>query len=172
MLSQTSRSEILRKINSKIGFTISEESLSPAIRQAIVNLSTVQRHLFVVHEIFRGEERRVEKNPMLRMASKLGKDSEKAGRALLAEEVSDLQGEIDNKVSDLSRQILAEADARRSGQQPPEYKGKRELEQFKCPACGASLPIPTNHVVQCQYCDSKFTILDVSAQIKSMIQSI
>jgi len=172
MLSQTSRQEIVRKINAKAGFVVAEEKLTPATRQAITNLATVQRHLYVVLEILRGEQSRIDRSAILTAASKIHVGSERAERATLTDEVKNLQTEIDNKIGELVNQITAEQDAVQSGQPPPAYKGSLELIQLKCPNCGASLPIPTSQFIQCQFCKATFTIRDVSAQIRSMIQSI
>jgi hypothetical protein len=172
MLSQTSRKEILRKINFKTGYQVVEYNLTPATRQAITNLAEVQRHLFVITEILRGENRRVEQNAILTMASKFGKDSEKAERATLADEIGKIQGEIDAKVADISKQVVAEDTAQRSGVPPPEYKGTLSPFQLKCPSCGATLPIPTGRFTTCQYCKATLTIQDVSTQLRSMIQGI
>jgi hypothetical protein len=172
MLSQSSRQEILRKISARVGYPVGEERLTPSTRQAITNLATVQRHLFVVTEILRGENSRIERSAVLRFASRVGRDSEKAERAALTGEISKLQDEIDSKVSDLSNQVIAEDNARMSGTPPPEYKGALELVELKCPSCGAGLPLPTSRFITCQYCKGTFTIQDVSSQLRSMIQGI
>ena len=172
MLSQASRQEVIRKINVKAGFVVAEATLTPATRQAITNLATIQRHLYIVLEILRGEQSRIERSTILTAASKIGMGSERAERAALTDEVSKLQAEIDNKIGELANQIMAEQNAAQSGQPPPAYKGSLELVQLKCPNCGASLPIPTSQFIQCQFCKNTFTIRDVSAQIRSMIQSI
>jgi len=172
MLSQTSRQEILRKMTVKAGFVVTEEKLTPATRQAITNLATVQRHLYVVLEILRGEQSRIERSTILTATSKIGMGSERAERAALTDEVKKLQVDIENKIGDLVNQVMAEQNAIQSGQPPPTYKGNLELVQLKCPSCGASLPIPTSQYIQCQFCKTTFTIGEVSAQIRSMIQSI
>jgi hypothetical protein len=172
MLSQTSRQEIVRKINSQIGYQIDEQHLSPAVRKAISNLATVQRHLFVITELLQGENSRIERRAILRFASKLGRDSEKAERESYREEITKLQAEIDSKISEITQHIIEEENARQSGQPPPAYGGKLEVEQLKCPNCGAGLQMPTGKFVQCQFCKTTLTIQDVSPQIKSMIQSI
>jgi DNA-directed RNA polymerase subunit RPC12/RpoP len=172
MLSKTARREIVRRLEVKVGFPIWEQDLTQATRQAITNLATVQRHLFIITELLRGEKSRVERSTILTIASKLGRDSEKGEKAQLLVEIGTLQTEIDSKVTDLSKQILSEADARRTGVPPPEYKGGLDVVQLKCPQCGAALPMPTSSIIQCQYCKSTLSVKDVSTQIKSMIQSI
>lgn len=172
MLSQTSRQEIVRKINSKTGYPIKEENLTQPTRQAITNLAIVQRHLYVVTELLRGEQSRIDRSLILRAASRLGRDSEKVERSNLANEIAKLQSEIDNKISDISNQILGEEKARQSGLPAPEYKGELEAVQLKCPACGSSLPMPTGRFVRCQYCEAMLSIQEVSSQISSMIQKI
>ena len=172
MLSQNSRQEILRRIYSKVGFTVDEVNLTPATRQAITNLATMQRHLLVITELLEGENSRIERNALLRMASKIGKDSEREERVKLAEEISKLQLEVDAKVSELSDRILKEENARQAGQPPPEHGGSLEIAQLKCPTCGATLPLPTGRFVKCQYCSAALTIQEVSSQMKSMIQNI
>lgn len=172
MLSKSSRHEIIRKLDCKVGYPVREEHLTPPIRQAITNLATVQRHLFVVTEVLRGENSRMEGSVILRAASKFGMDSERSERSALADEVTKLQAEVETKISELAAQIVAEEDARLSGTRPPEYKGKLELEEFKCPSCGAKLPLPTGRFTTCKYCNATFTIRDVSSQLKSMIQGI
>ena len=172
MLSQTARQEILRKINARVGYQVREEVLSPATRQAITNLAIVQRHLFVITEILRGEKSRIEGSTILSFASKMGKDSGKSERAVLSLEINRLQFDVDGKVSSLCDQIVAEDIARQSGISPPHYGGKLELMQLKCPGCGASLPIPTSKFFQCAYCKSTFGLQTVTSQISSMIQSI
>jgi hypothetical protein len=172
MLSQSSRQEILRKIASKTGYTVNEANLTPPTRQAITNLATVQRHLFVVTEILRGENSRMEGSFLLRAASRVGMDSEKSERKSLGDEINSLQAEIDAKVSELAGQVTAEDSARQAGTAPPEYKVRLELVELKCPQCGATLPLPTGRFTTCQYCKAAFTIEDVSSQLKSMIQGI
>ncbi len=172
MLSNTAREEVLRKIQLAIGFTVHEEYLTPATRQAITNVATIQRHLFVITEILRGEDSRVERSALLTLASRMGKDSGKEERANLSAEIGNLQGEIDGKISALSKQIVEEENAFQSGLPPPKYGGSPEVVQLKCPQCGASLPIPTGRYTQCQYCNATLTVQDVSSQIRSMIQNI
>jgi hypothetical protein len=172
MLSQTSREEIIRKIESRTGYLIEEEKLSPATRQAITNLATIQRHLLVITELLRGEQSRIDRSLLLRVASRLGEDSEKAEKAKMMDEIKNLQLEIDNKIPDIAKQIQDEETARQSGLALPEYKGKLEMVELKCPSCGASLPLPTSHLFQCQYCKNTFAVQDISSQLKSMIQNI
>lgn len=172
MLSQDSRQQILRRIYSKVGFTVDEVSLTAATRQAITNLATMQRHLLVITELLEGENSRIQKSALLRLASRIGLDSERGERANLVEEISKLQLEVDAKVSELSDRILMEENARQTGQPPPEYGGSLEAAQLKCPTCGAALPLPTGRFVKCQYCSTVLTIQEVSSQMKSMIRNI
>jgi len=172
MLSKSSRLEIVRKIDVKIGYPVREEHLTPATRQAITNLATVQRHLFVIMELLRGENRRMEGSAVLRVSAKMGMDSEKKERAALADELGKLQTEIDSKVSDLAAQVVAEENARLTGVPPPLHEGKLELVEFKCPSCGAPLPLPTGRLTTCKYCNATLAFQDVSTQLKSMIQGI
>ncbi|MGD0318905.1 MAG: hypothetical protein ABSB56_04345 [Nitrososphaerales archaeon] len=172
MLSQNSRQEILRRVYSKVGFTVDEANLTPATRQAITNLATMQLHLLVIMELLEGESDRIERSRVLRLASRIGKDSEREERIELTEGISKLQLEVDAKVSELSDRILKEETARQTGQPPPEYEASLEIAQLKCPTCGASLPLPTGRFVKCQYCSATLTIQEVSSQMKSMIQSI
>jgi len=172
MLSQSSRREILRKLNLKLGYEVREENLSPGSRQAITNLATIEKHLSVMTEILRGENSRIERSVVLRAAAKLGKESEKSERAAYADEIGKLHLEIDNKISQLADQVIQEDNARQSFQALPQYKGRVEPLQLKCPSCGADLPMPTGRLVQCQYCKATLSIQDVSSQIKSMIQSL
>jgi len=169
MLSRTSREEILRKLESKVGYTIEEDRLSLGTRQAITSLADFQRHLFVISEILNGEQGRVERSPFLSFSSKLYKDREVEAHT---DEIKNLQREIDNKVSEISAQILQEDEARRKGQPPPEREGGIDAFQLKCPTCGAALPMPTGRFVKCEYCNATLSIQDVSSQIKTMIQSI
>jgi len=169
MLSRTSREEILRKLESKVGYPIEEDRLSMGTRQAITSLADFQRHLFVISEILNGEQGRVERSSLLSFSSKLHKDGEVKAHV---DEIKNLQKEIDNKVSEISVQILQEDEARRSGQPPPEREGGIDAVQLKCPTCGAALPMPTGRFVKCEYCNATLSIQDVSSQIKTMIQSI
>jgi DNA-directed RNA polymerase subunit RPC12/RpoP len=172
MLSKDSRQQILGIIYFKVGFTVDEVSLTPATRQAITNLATLQRHLLVTTELLQGENSRIERSALLRLASKIGKGSESRERARLAEEINNLQLEVDAKVSELSDRILKEENARQTGQPPLEHGGGLEAAQLKCPSCDAALPLPTGRFVKCQYCGATLTIQEVSSQMKSMIQNI
>jgi hypothetical protein len=169
MLSRTSRQEILRKLEVKVGYPIDEEKLSMGTRQAISNLADFQRHLLVISEILNGEQGRVDRSVILSFSSKLRKDGE---MELHADEIGKLQKEIDDKISEISNQIRQEDKARQSGQPLPERSGGTDAIQLKCPACGAVLPMPTGRFVKCEYCDATISIQDVSSQIKQMIQSI
>ena len=172
MLSQTSRQEIVRKLTLQVGGQFNEGDLTPETRQAITNLATLQRHLFVITELLRGENSRIDRSFVLSAAAKLGRGSEKQERANLAAEVKGMQDEIDKKVTEISAQIQAEAKARLSGKEPPAYAGKLEPVQLKCPSCGASLPMPTGRFTKCEFCGATFTIQDVGQRIRSMIQSV
>jgi len=172
MLSRPSRREILRKLNLKLGYEVSEENLSPGSRQAITNLAAVEKHLSVMTEILRGENSRIESSVVLRAAARLGKQSERSERAAYAVEIDKLHLEIDNKIAQLAEQVIQEDNARQSLQPLPQYKGRAEPLLLKCPSCGADLPMPTGQVVQCQYCKGTLSVQDVSSQIRSMIQSL
>jgi hypothetical protein len=169
MLSRTSKEEILRKLDSRVGFPINEKDLSMATRQAIANLAAVQRNLFVISEILNGEQSRIEGSVVLKVASKVRKDKEVASHAT---EIEGLQAEISNKISELSDHILQEVKAKDSGTPPPARYGNVEAVQLKCPNCGADLPMPTGRFTKCQYCNTTVSIQDVSSQIKNLIQSI
>jgi hypothetical protein len=172
MLSKTARQEILRKLEVKVGSPIWEQDLTQPTRQAITNLATIQRHLSIITEVLRGERSRVERSTILTIASKFGRDSEKGEKARLMDEIKNLQGEIETKISELSKQISDEVAARKLGVPPPDYKGSLEVIQLKCPQCGAALPMPSGSVTKCQYCGTTLSIQEVSTQIRSMIQSI
>lgn len=169
MLSTTSRQEILRRLGVGLGYTVNEANLSPSTRQAITNLSDVQRRLRVISEILRGEHSRVEHNLLLSLSFRLRKDQEREAHA---DEIKQLQAEVDGKISEISTQILQEDRAKQSGEPPPERQGVVEAAQLKCPNCGAALPMPMGRFVQCQYCGATLSIQDVSSQIRSMIQGI
>jgi DNA-directed RNA polymerase subunit RPC12/RpoP len=132
----------------------------------------MQRHLLVIAELLEGENGRIQKSKVLRLASRMGKDSEKKERNQLTKEISKLQLEVDAKVTELSDRILKEESARQMGQPPPEYGASLEIAQLKCPTCGAALPLPTGRFVKCQYCSAALTIQEMSSQMKSMIQNI
>lgn len=172
MLSQSSRQEILRKLNSKLGYELNEENLSPSLRQAITNLAKVQQHLFTIAEILRGENSRIKKSVILSAAARFGRESEKSERTAYADEINKLHLEIDSKISQLADQVSQEDKASQSGLPPPQHEGRLEPLQLKCPLCGAALPLPTGRLVQCQYCKATLSVQDVSSQIKSIIQSI
>jgi DNA-directed RNA polymerase subunit RPC12/RpoP len=169
MLSRTSRQEILRKLEVKVGYPFDEERLSIGTRQAITSLADFQRHLFVISEILNGEQGRVERSVILSFSNRLSKDTEIEAHAA---EITKLQKEIDDKISEISSQIRQEENARQSGQPPPERSGGLDVVQLKCPTCGAALPMPTGRFVRCEYCGAAISIQDVSSQISKMIQSI
>jgi len=169
MLSQASKGEILRKLESKVGHPVSEEGLSPGSRRAVANLAEVQRNLFAISEVLNGEQSRIRRSALLSLSSKLHKDNE---MEMHGAEVKSLQTEVDNKISEISTQILQEDEARSSGLPPPERQGGLSAVELKCPNCGAVLPMPTGRFVKCEYCSTTLSIQDVSSQIRSMIQSI
>jgi DNA-directed RNA polymerase subunit RPC12/RpoP len=169
MLSRTSRQEILRKLGVRVGHPVEEENLSLGTRQAVASLALFQRHLLVISEILAGEQGRVQSNLVLSFSSRIRKDEE---MKLHSDEIANLQKEIDEKISEISIQIVEEDKARQSGQPPPERISGIETVQLKCPTCGAALPMPTGRFVKCEYCDATISIKDVSPQIREMIQSI
>jgi len=169
MLSRASKEEILRKLEAKVGHPVSEEVLSPGNRRAVGNLAEIQRNLFTISEVLNGEQSRIQRSALLSLSSKLHKDNEMEKHAA---EVKSLQTELDNKISEISTQILQEDKARSSGLPPPERQGGLDAVELKCPNCGAALPMPNGRFVKCQFCSATLSIQDVSSQIKSMIQSI
>jgi DNA-directed RNA polymerase subunit RPC12/RpoP len=169
MLSQASKEEVLRKLEVKVGHPVSEEGLSPGTGRAIANLAEIQRNLLAISEILNGEESRVQRSALLSFSSKLHKDRE---MEMHRAEVNSLQAEVDNKISEISAQMLQEDEARKSGLPPPERQGGLDAVELKCPNCGAVLPMPTGRFVRCEYCSTTLSIQDVSSQIRSMIRSI
>ena len=169
MLSRASKEEIIRKLEAKVGHPVSEEGLSPGTRRAIANLAEIQRNLFAISEILNGEQSRIQSSALLSLSSKLHKDTEMDMHGI---EVKSLQTEIDNKISEISTQILQEEEARSSGLPPPERQGGLDAVELKCPNCGATLPMPNGRFVKCEYCSAILSIQDVSSQIRTMIQSV
>jgi len=169
MLSRASKEEILRKLAAKVGHPISEEGLSPGDRRAVANLAEIQRNLFAISEVLNGEQSRIQRSTLLSLSSRLHKDKEMETHGA---EVRSLQTEIDNKISEISTQILQEDEARSSGLPSPERQGGLDAIELKCPNCGAALPMPSGRFVKCEYCSATLSIQDVSGQIRSMIQSI
>jgi len=102
MLSQSSRREILRKLNLKLGYEVREENLSPGSRQAITNLATIEKHLSVMTEILRGENSRIASSAVLRAAARQGRQAERSERAAYADEIDKIHLEIDNKIAQLA----------------------------------------------------------------------
>ena len=169
MLSRTSRQEVVRKLESRVGSPIDEGDLTVETRRAIGILADFQRHLFVISEILNGEVGRVENSVLLSLSSRVWKDKDIAAHA---DEIAQLQKEIDAKVEELAVHVKAEVDAARTGKPPPGREGGLEAAQLKCPSCGADLPIPTGRYLRCDYCNSTLSIQDVSAQMKELIRSI
>jgi hypothetical protein len=169
MLARTSRSEILHKLESRVGYPIAEQNLSPATRQAITSLANIQRHLFVMSEILEGERGRVRSNALLSLGSRLRRDKDMDKHA---DEIAMLEKEMNNKVLELSAHIAQEDMARQMGQPAPVRDGGADPVELKCPNCGASLPLPTARFVKCEYCGTTLSIQDVSSQIRTFIQKI
>ncbi len=169
MLSRTSKEEVLRRLEATVGHPITEEKLSPGMRQALLNLSVFQRHLGVISEIVNGEEGRIEHNAFLVLISKVRKDRVLDAHA---KGIQNLQAELAAKISEISLQIIAEEKATLAGQPLPERSGGIEAVELKCPSCGAALPMPTGRFVRCQYCNASLTIEDVSDQIRTLIRNV
>ncbi len=169
MLSQVSRQEVFRKLEAKVGHPLNEEELTQDSKRAIASLTEIQRNLFAVSGILEGEQSRIKQSALLSLSSRLRKDNEMERHAA---EVSDLQKEIDNKISEVSAHMLQEEEAIRSGSLLPKRVGGLEAVELKCPECGAALPMPTGRFVKCEYCKTTLSIQDVGQQIKELIQSI
>jgi hypothetical protein len=169
MLSSTAREEVIRKLQAKVGHPIDEAQLSPGTKQAITNLAVFQRHLFVISEILNGEQGRLEHSALLIVTSKVHKDREIERHVA---EIHSLQTDLDAKMLELSKQILAEEKAILAGEPLPQRQGGTEAVELKCPSCGAVLPMPTGRFVRCQYCNATLSIQDIGPQIRSMIQNI
>ena len=169
MLSQASKAEILRKLESRVGHPVSEEGLSPGNRRAVASLAEIQRNLFAISEVLNGEQSRIQRSTLLSLSTKLHKDKE---MEIHGAEVKSLQKEVDDKISEISAQIVEEDEARSSGLPPPERQGGISPVELKCPTCGAALPMPSGRFVKCEYCSTTLSIQDVSSQIRSLIQSI
>ena len=169
MLSRTSKQEIVRKIEAHVGHPVDEEKLSRGTRQAVSSLAYVQRNLFVISEILNGEQSRIEGNALLSVAAKVRKDKDVAAHAA---EIEALQKAIQDKVAEVSQQVLDEEKAREDGKPPPDRQGGLDATHLKCPDCGAALPMPTGRFTKCEYCGSTISLQDVSSQIRTLIQGI
>ena len=168
MLSKTSRQEILRKLSLSIGKSIDERDLSDETKQRITALSKVQNHLYMIDEILQGEKQRTEQNPLLRLSSRLAPDKEIRGHE---EEILVLKAELDAKISAISKEVSDELDAARSGLYPT--KGTRNVApvELKCPSCSALLPMPSQRIVRCSYCNTLISLSEISDQMKDIIRS-
>jgi len=169
MFSRVSRQEIIRRLEVGVGHPINEDELSQGTRQAITELAAVQRHLFIISEVLKGEQGRLEQSTILRLSSKVHRDRELEAHT---DEITKLQAEINGKVSEVSAHILQEDKARQSGGPLPERQRGGEPVGLKCPTCGAALPMPTGRFMKCQYCNSSLSIQDISQQMTTMIRNI
>jgi DNA-directed RNA polymerase subunit RPC12/RpoP len=168
MLSRTSRYEILRKIELNVGHPVSEAGLSPETRKAVDSLAMVQRNLFAIADILRGEKSRVESSPVLSFSHKVHKDKQ---MLVHEDEVKVLQGELDAKIAEVSARIANE-DRAKVAANPEAQPEEAKAYVLKCPSCAATIPMPAGRFVKCPYCRSVISIQDMGDQIKSLIQSI
>lgn len=169
MLLESARKDILERISNKIGYTISESSLSPALRQSITTLAHVERSFDTMRQIYYAEANRSNQNFVTRFASRGDKHAiERDGQ-----EVQRLKSAIDMKVEDLSKRVLLEQTLKQTaGETRIQTTDSAALTALKCPNCGASLPLPTNTVVKCGYCGGSLSIQNLQLQLASIVQGI
>ena len=170
MLSEQAKQDVISKINTRLGYDLSEAALSPSMLRAITSLAIVQKHLYVVKMILGAELSRVERHALLRLANKVRPNLE---MTVQGDEISRLQTDIDSKANDLADRILNDHKAQMSGEALASTQTDKPIvTELKCVSCGAQLPIPTARFVKCRYCGTTFSITELAPQLKSMIQSI
>jgi hypothetical protein len=166
LLLDPARKDILERISLKTGYTISESTLSPKLRQAITTLALVERSMYTMRQIYNAELNRSNQNFITKVISRKDKpEIEKDGN-----EVQRLKVAIDLKVEDLSKRIIAEQTLK---QMPNDSESNSApLTALKCPNCGASLQLPTNMIVKCEYCGSSLSIQNLQLQLSSIVQGV
>jgi hypothetical protein len=166
LLLDLARKDILERISLKTGYTISESTLSPKLRQAITTLALVERSMYTMRQIYNAELNRSNQNFITKVISRKDKpEIEKDGN-----EVQRLKVAIDLKVEDLSKRIIAEQTLK---QMPNDSESNSApLTALKCPNCGASLQLPTNMIVKCEYCGSSLSIQNLQLQLSSIVQGV
>lgn len=170
MLSNQAKLEIMNRLSFKVGYTISEASLSPEIRKKITILTSVQRSFYIIQEISRGERARVNGSVVLRIASKLHSTKDASE---LVHQIEELNTEIENKINDISKQILTNETSESINETLDGIAdGTKGVIELTCTKCGAPLPLPTGKFLKCSYCGEGLFIQDITPQLRSIVKRI
>ncbi len=170
MLSGQAKQEIILRLSSKVGYPLSEGTLSPDIRRGISTLAAVERSLSIIQEISRGEKARINGSLILSLASRArhNKDDPK-----LKDQIAKLQQEIENKLTDISNRIL-KGETSKVTEDPTKITNNRSnpIIELKCEKCGAPLPIPISQFIKCSYCGATLLIQDFAPQLSAIVNEI
>ena len=144
------REEIFERINNKLGYKITEENLSPTLRQKITNLVAIRKNLLILEEANRGQKTRINNSTILRIA----------GRAIKNKDLIEEQNRISALKAELERGVISVADEiskegliqKISSASVNNEVYSVKITELKCPRCGAPLPFHDSHSVKCKYC--------------------
>ena len=159
---------IMDRINQKIGYSVAESSLSPALRRSITNLAQVQRSLYTIRQIYFAELNRSNQNFITRFASR----NDKVTIERDDQEVQRLKVAVDSKVDELSKRVLMEQTLKQTTSESDIPNNSSAVTALKCPNCGASVPLPTDTLVKCNYCGGSLSIQNLQLQLATIVQGI
>ena len=169
MLANQAKLVIIGRISSKVGYTVKEEELSPAVKRSITALASIEKTLAIIEEISRGQKTRVVGSAILSIASRIRPDKE---NSKVKGQVEELRNEIEKKIVDISNRILSEEKSGKTENSNDVRTGINQVTELKCTKCGAPLQIPTSEYLKCPYCGTTMFIQDFTQQLSSLVKLI
>lgn len=170
LLERQIREDILERISDTIGYRVTEDNLSPAIKQSITNIIKIRKNLLVLEEIYRGEIGRIENSVVLKITNRVRKNRglEEEYNRILA-----MKNDLDKKIISIAERELMETTIRQAHPEA-EDKDKNLLKvmELKCPKCGAPMPFPNSYTIRCKYCGTEFLVSDIFPQMDLLIRTI
>ncbi len=175
MITSGAKAEVINRINSICGFTISEEKLPPSIRMAITSLANTLKELELTRQVIIIEEKEYMKKGRTLFRNK--KDLEELEKNLITykEKLNILINKFNERLKELSQEIINDLTKKDYGNKLDEknyaMESKLIIEPIHCKKCGAQLKLSTTGITKCEYCGTIYKISEYLDLLSDIIEN-
>ena len=160
--------EILSNISVIVGYEIKEDSIDIVTLFRIKKLVEIKKIIYILKEVFRGENTRVKNHFLLRVGDKINNE-----KALLEVQFGLLQSQLNTKIKEIAESILMGKlqynDKMKEGSEVVQLNKRVEIN---CPSCNSSLLNEGYSILLCRNCGKQLTKGEIIPLIDNVITSI
>ena len=160
--------EILSNISVIVGYEIKEDSIDIVTLFRIKKLVEIKKIIYILKEVFRGENTRVKNHFLLRVGDRINNE-----KALLEVQFGLLQSQLNTKIKEIAESILMGKlqynDKMKEGSEVVQLNKRVEIN---CPSCNSSLLNEGYSILLCRNCGKQLTKGEIIPLIDNVITSI